>query len=275
MNRPARFNKKAFVSFAVLFIWIIIALTGIVLYFAPPGRIAHWVEWRFLGLTKEGWQAVHTIFALLFIVAAAFHLYYNWVVFWSYLKSKVQAGIKMRRELVWSGILTIVILIMTMGAVPPFSSVMDFGEYLSDSWGNEQDEPPIPHAELLTLKNFAEKTNQDLKAILRSLNREGLKGIDSLAVVGDIAKINNLTPQEVANKISLKSEFSVETGVGSGYGRKTVSEICRELSLKEEAALKRMKNAGIKFKDGDNLRSIANSNNVKPTDIVKIIKGEK
>ncbi len=274
MSRPARFNKKAFVSFAITFIGIIIALTGIVLYFAPPGRVAYWVEWKFLGLTKENWQAVHTIFAFIFVVAAGFPLYYNWVIFLSYLKSKVQAGIKMKRELGWASALTGLILVLTIASVPPFSSVMDLGEYLSDSWSSQETEPPIPHAELMTVKEFAETTKQDLKTILQKLNREGLQGVDSLAVIGDIAKMNNLTPQELSAKISAKSGASPQTMTGPGYGQKTISQICQELGIDSASVIQNLNRAGIKFKKDKNLRQIANNNDIKPIDLVKIIRGE-
>lgn len=275
MSRPARFNKKAFVSFAVTFIGIIIALTGIVLYFAPPGRVAYWVDWRFLGLTKSNWQAVHTIFTFIFVVAAAFHLYYNWVIFWSYLKSKVQAGIKMKRELGWASLLTVLILVLTIASVPPFSSVMDFGEYLSDSWSNQETDPPIPHAELLTVKEFAETTRQDLKTILQKLNREGLKGVDSLAIIKDIADLNGLTPQELSAKISAKSNSAAQSMSGMGYGQKTVLQICVVLGIDSAAAIRNLNRAGIQFKADENLRQIANNNDIKPIDLVNILKDKK
>jgi len=273
MARPAKFNKKAFVSFSILFVGIIITLTGIVLYFAPPGRVAHWVEWKFLGLTKEGWQAVHTIFAFLFVIAVGFHIYYNWVIFWSYIKSKVQRGIKMGRELAWASGLTVVILVLTIAQVPPFSTVMDFGEYLSDSWSNEQTEPPIPHAELLTLKEYCEKTDLSLEVVLQRLQKQGIKGVDSLKTVGEIAEINGITPAELGQKISGKSA-STNTGAGYGYGRMTIAQICQQLQIPESLAVERLKTAGINFQPEEILRDIAEKNDMKPIDLFKIIKGE-
>ncbi len=273
MARPAKFNKKAFVSFSILFMGIIITLTGIVLYFAPPGRVAYWVEWKFLGLTKENWQAVHTIFAFLFAIAVGFHIYYNWVIFWSYIKSKVQRGIKMGRELAWAGGLTILILVLTIAQVPPFSTVMDFGEYLSDSWSNEQTEPPIPHAELLSLKEYCEKTELPLEEVLQRLRNQGVKGVDSLKTIGEIAEINGITPAELGQKISGKSA-SGSNGAGYGYGRMTIAQICRQLQIPESLAVERLKTAGINFQPEEILRDIAERNEVKPIDLFKIIKGE-
>ena len=274
MARPAKFNGKSFVSFLVLFYIIILTITGIVLYFSPPGRVANWVEWRFLGLTKTGWQSVHTIFSFTFVVLAGFHLYYNWVVFWSYLKSKVQAGIKMKRELILSGSFTSIILVLTILNFPPFSSVMQLGDYLSESWSNESTEPPIPHAELLTVKDYAQKTDLSLYKALQNLHLAGLKGIDSLAVIGDIAQLNGLTPNEVALKLSNQTIYQQSVQQYFGFGRMTINQVSKELKIEPGIAIDRLKNSGLKFSQDQILKKIAEENNLKPLDIVNIIKGE-
>ena len=274
MGRPARFNKKAFVSFLTLFYSIVIILTGVVLYFAPPGRVAHWVEWKFLGLTKEEWQAVHTIFSFIFVVIAGYHLYYNWVVFWSYLKSKVVNGIKMKKELIWSGIFTVAVFGLVLGNVPPFSTVMDFGTYLSDSWSNEESEPPVPHAELFTLKEYCQELQMDLQLVMQKLQREGIHGVDSLITIGDLAENNGMTPAELARKISEKSAVPSSISAGYGYGRMTVGQICEQQGIDEVLAKKRLKAAQIEFEEGETLRTIASREDLKPWDLLKIIKGE-
>ncbi len=96
---PARFHWRAFVTLFVILSYVLLATSGIVLYVAPPGRVAHWSLWTLARLDKEAWQAVHTVFAFLFVLAGAFHLYLNWRIFWSYLRSKLTAGVRMKREL--------------------------------------------------------------------------------------------------------------------------------------------------------------------------------
>ena len=68
-SAPARFQWRAFVTLFVTLSFLLIAASGIVLYVAPPGRVAHWSVWTLGGLDKEGWQAVHTVFAFLFVLA--------------------------------------------------------------------------------------------------------------------------------------------------------------------------------------------------------------
>jgi len=92
-NTSKKFSWKAFISFGLTYSFIIIFLTGIVLYFAPAGRIAQWVNWKFAGFSKEEWQAIHTIFSYLFVILSIFHLFTaNWKTFVSYLKNKTQNG---------------------------------------------------------------------------------------------------------------------------------------------------------------------------------------
>ena len=269
MTRPVKFNKKAFFSFMTLFIWLILVITGIVLYFSPPGRVAHWIEWRFLGLTKEGWQAVHTIFSFTFIIVGVFHLYFNWVIFWSYLKSRLQAGIKMRRELMFSSLLVVVMLVLIILEMPPFQSVMDIGEYLSNSWSNEQTEPPIPHAELLTLKAYSEKTNRDPVKLFQILKSAGILGIDSTVTIEELAEINGLTPQELIQQANENTDkFPIEF---SGYGRMKISDICSTLNIEESIAIYRLKQNKIIYEKNEILKDIAQRNDLKPIEIVKIL----
>ena len=99
MSATRKFHWKVFVSFYVVFSFLALAVSGIVLYVAPPGRIANWSIWTLGALSKAQWQAVHTIVALLFIVAAGFHLYFNWKVLMAYLRSKLAEGLRMKWEL--------------------------------------------------------------------------------------------------------------------------------------------------------------------------------
>jgi hypothetical protein len=271
MNRPAKFNTKAFISFLTVFIWMLLLFTGIVLYFSPPGRVAHWVDWRFLGLLKEEWQAIHTVFAFIFIIIGALHLYYNWVVFWSYLKSKVAGGIKMRRELIWSSCLVMITLLLILLKIPPFQTVMDFGEFLSNSWSNEQTEPPVPHAELLTLSEYADKTDKDLLELTKSLTHLKIQPLDTSMTIEEIAKKNELSPQELIAKLSPTHQAYQQY---LGYGRKSFETVCRELGISQEKALQRLTGKDILIKPDEILKEIADRYDMKPVDIINIIKGE-
>ncbi len=277
MNRPAKFNNKAFFSFLTVIIWLVISLTGIVLYFAPPGRVANWVIWRFAFFTKAQWQAIHTIFAFLFILSGSFHLYFNWRIFWGYIRSRIQKGIKMGRELALASASVLIIFGLVMGEVPPIQTVVDWGEELKNSWSNEQTEPPVPHAEMLSLSEYAQRTGQDLQQVMNKLRNGGILGVDSLATLEVIGHLNNRSPQEIVQLISRTASSEISTISYAGYGRKTVPEICDELGIAYPTAIDRMNQFNLKYTNQAKLKEIAEINDLNPADVVNIItgKGEK
>ncbi len=84
------FKTRGFVSITLALSFIILSLSGIVLYIMPHGRIAYWINWKIIGLCKDDWDAVHTIVGFVFMLMAVVHFYLNWSSFVSYLRSKIQ-----------------------------------------------------------------------------------------------------------------------------------------------------------------------------------------
>jgi hypothetical protein len=88
MNQTIRIKRivplTAFLSF------VLVILNSVALYISPHGRVAYWVDWRFLGLSKTQWADQHIIVGLLFLIALLLHIYYNWNPIVAYLKSKAR-----------------------------------------------------------------------------------------------------------------------------------------------------------------------------------------
>jgi hypothetical protein len=51
----SKINKRGLASFLTLFGFLIMALTGLILYIMPAGRVAYWIHWEMIGLSKTGW----------------------------------------------------------------------------------------------------------------------------------------------------------------------------------------------------------------------------
>jgi hypothetical protein len=81
---------RRLVSFTALTSFIFLALTGIMLFFSPQGRIAHWSGWRLLGLSREEYVALHTTFMVLFLVVGIWHIVLNWKPIVNYLKDRTK-----------------------------------------------------------------------------------------------------------------------------------------------------------------------------------------
>lgn len=271
-----KFKWKGFISFFALFVIIILLLTGIVLYFQPPGRIANWSHWTFLGLSKEQWHAIHTIFSLTFVIITGLHLYFNWKGLMSYFKKKLQSGIHLKRELIWSSIFTILILVFTLVEVPPFSTIMIWGESLSNSWSSEgQNEPPIPHAEGLTLQRLAETTNRSVETMINKLKDQGIEVKNNQEIVGELAERYNLIPKQLFDKLKIESTTRSSQGggrgFGGGYGRKTVNQLCNENQITIDVGLERLAHKNINASANYKLRDLADKYSLTPMEIVGII----
>ncbi len=275
MSDTRSFSWKAFVSFYVVFSFLALATSGIVLYLAPPGRIANWSVWRLLLLSKAQWQAVHTIVALIFLVAASVHIYFNWKVLVAYVKSKLHAGIRMKRELATASIAGLVILVGAIAAIPPFGTVMSLGEDVKNSWSTASTEPPVPHAELLTVEKLADTAKVPTDSILTNLEKSGIKGAEPGKTFQQIADENGLTPQQVYQK-GLGADAKPKAGAaeGGGWGRMNVQQLCERYSVSAETGVARLKAAGIEAEASTPVRDIATGQGKTPIEIAKLIAGD-
>ena len=98
-KKTTRFHTRGFTSLLTTCSFLLLAITGIVLYISPKGRVAHWTGWTVLGIDKEQWSDIHMIASLLFLISAAFHLYFNWRIFWGYIKKRLEASLNLKLEM--------------------------------------------------------------------------------------------------------------------------------------------------------------------------------
>jgi hypothetical protein len=274
MKQSKKIYWRAVISFYIIIAFIIMSVSGIILYFAPPGRIAFWSEWTFIALTKEQWQAVHTLFTFIFVFAAAFHIYFNWSVITSYLKKRMNEGMRRRNELILASVFSVIVLSLTVGNFPPFSSVMDIGEDLSNSWSDENTEPPVPHAELLTLNEFAEVIKMDVVELINNLQKNGIDVNGTDLTVKELAALNDLTPQDIYERIQTQNTNQPVFVSGSGYGRKSLIDLSKELNLDLNLVLSRLRQNGIEAEPQSNIKNLASEYDFMPIDIVKIIRAK-
>jgi hypothetical protein len=270
------FYWRAFVTFYVVLSFLVIAATGVILYIAPPGRVANWSEWTLGGLRKNQWQAVHTVFSFLFVAAASFHLYFNWRVIVAYVKSKLGEGVKRGRELALASGSAVTVLAMTVTALPPFGTIMTLGEEAKNSWSNPATEPPVPHAEMWTLAKYAEATKMPVEQAMANLNEAGMPVGGADTTLSAVAAVYRVTPKEVYQKaLGTAKAAPAPVTEGGGYGQRTVQEVAEQLHVPLEHALDRLREAGVKNAAGDaNIRTLATSNGKRPFELVQILQAQ-
>ena len=132
--RRNRFQWRAWVALMLFGGIVALAITGVVLFLAPSGRVSKMIEWRFLWLDKKQWVAAHTIFGLVFTVAAGLHLKYNWRSILAYLRGRAEAVRKMRREAVWATATLVLLTLASIYGWPPVPQIMYWGEQMDAVW---------------------------------------------------------------------------------------------------------------------------------------------
>ena len=157
-DNPFVFRK--FISCLTFFSFVFIGLTGVVLYFVPPGRIAYWLDWRFLGLPKNCWEQMHLLAALLFLIAATIHLVLNWRPLWNAVFSNVGGVANCKWEMIAGLAVTAFVVVSAILMWPPLHQVFEFGEHAKESWASSEDyTPPFGNAESLELDTFCARMN--------------------------------------------------------------------------------------------------------------------
>ena len=194
-----QFNVRGFISLLTACSFILMSVTGIVLYFTPQGRIAFWTNWKFIGLTKTHWVDIHVLSCLLFLVAGVYHIYNNWRSLWHYVWDRLGRTMPLMTELILSVMITVLITIGAIYLFPPFDYVITFSDFLKSSWVKSKEyEPPIGHAELLSLKAFSRRMHIDLSEAVQELKSNGIildeDGNQSLEA---IAKKNKTSPHDL------------------------------------------------------------------------------
>jgi len=273
-----KFFWKSFVSFSLAWSFLFIFISGIVLYIAPPGRVSNWTNWTLFGFSKANWQAIHTIFSYTFVILSVFHLFFlNWKVFWHYFTSKAVTGLNKQKELLVSFILVVIVFSGTYFNIQPFKAVMDFGEWTTESWETTDETPPIPHAETLTLRELSGKyIPMSTDSILLIIKQKGYQADSIGQTILTISTINNITPAKLYSIIS--PDLSMDTikpetkPQFQGFGRKTISEVARELGKDVNDVIEILNKNGIQANPTDKLKEVAEKAEITPLELVEMIK---
>jgi hypothetical protein len=205
------------------------------------------------------------------VLAGAFYLWFNWRAFWFYVRRRLAEGVRLCREMALAAAAVLTVAGLTLADLPPFGSVMDLGERAKESWSSRGGEPPVPHAELLTLERLAATTQIPLESVLANLEAAGVKGARPPVTIAALASAHGLTPQQVW--VKLKGRETPEIPAEGGYGSKTVGEVCAQLGIPIDEGLARLRARGIEASAGTPMRDLAERLGGHPHDLVEILIG--
>lgn len=268
------FNWRIFISFGFLLAFLILLVSGLVLYISPPGRVANWTDWRILGLTKRGWENQHTVFSFAFAILSVFHLFViNWNAFLSYLKTKTTQGLKSPKELLASSILFLVFAAGTMYAVQPFSAIIDFGNRISESWEEQDRQPPVPHAEAITLVELALGSSGlggDAEALKTKLTEAGFSVSSVDETLAEIAERNNTIAEKLYRHIA-PEKSGKSTLPAKGLGRKTLQKVADSAGISAVSLQLALRQQDIDAELEMTLKAIADRNRISMSELRELL----
>ena len=214
----------------------------------------------------------------------------------------------MRRELAISAVVTVFFVVGAVYQVPPLSYVLAANNAIKVAWIVDKDhEPPIGHAELLTLKSFTKKMQIDLDQATAVLNKGGIQFTEneSLAVIARKYKVSPVQVYQLIKPLEGSALVTVaapaqggelmhaslqvpvngaapaqqlytealvdERFEGRGMGRKTLAMITQETGMDLALAKKKLAASKMDIKDSETLKDAAARLGTAPIELLKVV----
>ena len=118
-NKRKVFQLRRFSTLVLAGAFLVMLVSGTVLFFGPHGPAARAVDWSWLGMTRVEWRAVHGAVAGLFILAGTVHVWLNRKPLFTYLKQRAGAHSVLSAEMALALVLLAAfVLAAWMGWIP-------------------------------------------------------------------------------------------------------------------------------------------------------------
>lgn len=233
---------KKIISLTLAFSFLVMSLTGIMLYIVPKGRVAYWANWELLGLTKTQYGNIHITSMILFLVVAIWHIYYNWKPLISYIKNSAKKISLFKKELLIALALNVLFVGGTLMGIQPFQTVIDINDGIKEYWEEEYGSPPYGHAEESSLKSFSRRIGVDAQEAIALLEAKGYVVETQTQTLKEIGEKNNIPPKVIYDTIKPKegtvtAKKTVDVEV-TFLGRRTLEELAGMDKINLEKSLR-------------------------------------
>ena len=271
-------SLRRIVSLTLFLAIALMLATSIVLFIVPQGRIAYWGDWQLWGLSKTQWGNMHTNAGFLMLIAALFHVYYNWRPVTSYMKNKARDFKLFTPNFNVALAVTAVIAVLTVMEIPPLVWIQNMGEKIKDNGAAKMGEPPYGHAEESGLRVFLRNVGVDKDDARANLAAAGIEVVDADVIFAELAHDNGLSPQALF-EIILGPEDQRPTGpkpiptsMPMGSGRLTFADFCATYNRDVAEAVGILQAAGITVDPIYSLKDIAADNEMEALDLLDTLR---
>ena len=184
-------------------------------------------------------------------------------------------------------IIAIFIIVATLFNIQPFKTIIKWNDDIKNYWaGQAQSQPPIPHAEDMTVTEFCKNIDIPFESFERKLNLKGWEFKDANETIKDIASRNKISPADIYRYLKPSADNNQGRGQGQGqiqgqgqgrggqsqgWGRKSLQDVCNSLNKDVDGVVNKLSANGIKASKNEFIRDIATNNNMRPIEIINMI----
>ncbi len=261
---------KKIISLTLSFSFLIMSVTGVMLYIVPKGKVAYWANWQMFGLTKTQYADIHITSMFLFLVVTVWHIYYNWKPLVNYLRDSAKKVTLFKKELLIALFLNLVFVVGTLIGMQPFQFVLDVNADIKAYWEKEYGSPPYGHAEESSLKSFSKRMDIDIKRAMTLLSENSIKVSSSNQTLLQISQENGISSKVIYDII--KSKRSAAAEKITSIGRRTLGELSKMNKINLEKSLLYLENRGYKATSETRMREIADALDKTPYEIFDKLK---
>lgn len=192
-----RFRWRAFVAFGMLFSFLATSVAGVILYLRPEGSLASWTGWNILGIDKKGWEGIHTLLVIPFLIFAVGHIVLNARSILHYIRTTAFRGWRAKIEFGAALGLLALVFAAAAGRWQPLWKVIDFRSAIKDGRYSVATAPPVVNAEELTLSELEKLAGLPEGQALSRLGAAGMTGLHGGVTLDEIAAAHGMSPEKL------------------------------------------------------------------------------
>jgi hypothetical protein len=193
---------RPFISLTLFLVFAALVISGLAMYLRPEGSVARWVDWSLFGLSKNGWEGVHSLLSITAVVLSLIHLLLNGKTLLRYIAGSWRKnGAGRKKELFAAAGLVSAILILAVLRIPPAGEIMDLRDRIKHGDYSISILPPELDFESKPFSYVVRSINMPVDLVLERLRATGMTIVDEGESLQDIAKRNECAPQQVYLRI--------------------------------------------------------------------------
>jgi len=268
---------KKIISLTLAFSFLVMSITGMMLYIVPKGKVAYWANWEMFGLTKSQYGGIHITSMILFLVVTIWHIYYNWKPLMNYLKNSAKQITLFKKELLIALALNFFFVGGTLMGIQPFQSVLNINGDIKAYWQKQYGSPPYGHAEESSLQSFSQRIGVNIQKALELLKDKGIVVENKSQTLLQIAQQNGIPPKDIHYAIKPRGgkittgKATADTGI-SFLGRRTLHELADMDKINLKKSLLFLQKEGFNATPQSRMREAANALGITPYELFDKLK---